>query len=132
MFKGAPTNWIPTRSLSDNPIKPKPYLSSKQTKPTPSSSSSYKLHSVTPNQTNPHKNGSCKYPINNSPLRCFRLKQRRIPFTPHGLSPLPLQAPMNIYHPSMVSYIILAISLFSSTLFNVNYAGMRSEGLKID
>uniref|UniRef100_A0A9I9E577 CACTA en-spm transposon protein n=1 Tax=Cucumis melo TaxID=3656 RepID=A0A9I9E577_CUCME len=78
-------NWIPARRLSENPIKSKPYLSSKQTNPNPSSYFIfwYKFHSVNPNQTNPHKNGGCKYPINNSSPCFFGLKQWQILFTLH-------------------------------------------------
>ena len=75
-------NWIPARRLSENPIKSKPYLSSKQTNPNPSSNFIfwYKFYSVNPNQTNPHKNGGCKCPINNSPFCFFGLKQWQILF----------------------------------------------------
>ena len=86
VLEGAPIDLVPPVGLSQDPVKSKPELSSKQTNPTPSpifTFSWYMIHSINPNQAYAHKHRDRKEPIEDSTLSSPCFKQWKIPITSH-------------------------------------------------
>ena len=121
VLEGAPIDLVPPVGLSQDPVKSKPELSSKQTNPTPSpifTFSWYMIHSINPNQAYAHKHRDHKEPIEDSTLSYPCFKQWKIPITSHLCLCVSLQLAFFIYY-SIIVLIYLKESL--SVVLNAWY-----------